>query len=142
MDQGVVFVDDQNRIAYCNPAAEKIRNIKLDEILGQSILDCHPQKSHDKVLQIIEDLKSGRVKGRHRMNIQMSGEKFYDNTYSAVWGPKNKYLGIVVVRQEVTKRKQAEDELKEALQRLQYANQELKHLDQMRVCLRVKRQHS
>ena len=42
MEQGVVFIDDQNRIAYCNPAAEKIRNIKLDEVMGQSILEYHP----------------------------------------------------------------------------------------------------
>jgi nitrogen-specific signal transduction histidine kinase len=26
MEQGVVFIDDQNRIYYCNPAAEKIRH--------------------------------------------------------------------------------------------------------------------
>ena len=115
MEQGVAFIDAQGRIAYCNPIVEKIRDVKIDQVLGRSILDCHPQKSHSKVLQIIEDLKSGEVQGSHRMNIQMLGGKFYDNTYSAVWGPKNKYLGVMVVSQEVTKRKEAEDELKEAL---------------------------
>ena len=132
MEQGIAFIDDQNRITYCNPTMEKIRDVKLGDILGKSILTCHPSKSHPKVLQIIEDLKSGRVKGRHRMNIQMLGGKFYDNTYSAVWGPKNKYLGVVVVSQEVTKRKQAEDELKEALRKLEIANEELRRIDQMK----------
>jgi PAS domain S-box-containing protein len=93
MEQGVAFIDAQDRIAYCNPILEKIRDVKIDQVLGRSILDCHPKKSHLKVLQIIEDLKSGEVQGRHRMNIQMMGGKFYDNTYSSVWGPKNKYLG-------------------------------------------------
>ena len=37
MEQGVVFIDDRNRIAYCNPAAEKIRKIKMDQVLGRSI---------------------------------------------------------------------------------------------------------
>ena len=132
MEQGIAFIDDQNRITYCNPRIEKIRDVKLEDILGESILNCHPPPSHPKVLQIIEDLKSGRVKGRHRMNIQMLGGKFYDNTYSAVWGPKNKYLGVVVVSQEVTKRKQAEDELKEALRKLEMANEELRRIDQMK----------
>lgn len=132
MEQGVAFIDDQNRIAYCNPAAEKIRNVKIDQILGRSILDCHPSKSHPKVLQIIEDLRSGQVKGRHRMNIQMLGGRFYDNTYSAVWGPHDKYLGVVVVSQEVTKRKQAEDELKEALKKLEMANEELRRMDRIK----------
>ena len=132
MEQGVVFIDDQNRITYCNRAAEKIRNIQLDKILDQSILECHPSNAHPKVLKIIEDLRSGKAKGHHRMNIQMVEGKFYDNTYSAVWGPKNEYLGVIVVSQEVTKRKKTEDELKEALEKLRLANEELKHLDQLK----------
>jgi PAS domain S-box-containing protein len=123
MEQGIVFVDDQNRIAYCNPAAEEIRNIKLDEVVGKSILECHPFRAHEKVIQIIDELKSGRMEGHQRMNIQMVEGKFYDNTYSAVWGPHNKYLGVIVVTQEVTRRKHAEDNLKEALQKLEVANE-------------------
>jgi PAS domain S-box-containing protein len=132
MKQGVVFIDDQNRIAFCNPAAEEIQNIQQDKVLGHSILEFHPPLSHPKVLKIIEDLRSGKVTGHHRMNIQMVKGKFYDNTYSAVRGPRNKYLGVIVVSQEVTERKRAEDELKEALEKLQLANEELRHLDQMK----------
>jgi signal transduction histidine kinase len=92
----------------------------MDGVLGQSILECHPVSSRPKVLKIIEDLRSGKVTGHHRMNIQMVKGKFYDNTYCAVWG------------QEVTERKKAEDELKEALEKLQLANEELRRLDQMK----------
>ena len=132
MEQGVVFIDDQDRIAYFNPAAEKIRNTSLREILGQSILHCHPKKSHPRVAKIITDLRTGRVKGHHRMNLQLVKGKFYDNTYSAVWGPGNQYLGVIVVTQEVTKRKEAEDELKEALTKLRLANEELIRLDRLK----------
>jgi PAS domain S-box-containing protein len=132
MEQGVVFIDDQNRITYCNPAAEKIRNIQLDQTRGQSILECHPQESHSKVLQVIEDLKSGKVTGRHRMNIQMVSGKFYDNTYSCVRGPQNEFWGVIAVSQEVTERKKTEDELRGTLKKLKQANEELKHLGQMK----------
>jgi len=132
MEQGVVFIDREDRIAYCNPAAEKIRNIQLEKVLGQSILDCHPPKSHSKILSIIEDLRSAKVKGHHRMNIQMVEGRFYDNTYSAVWGPGDEYLGVIVVSSEVTERKKTEDDLKEALKKLQLANEELKRLNQMK----------
>jgi PAS domain S-box-containing protein len=132
MKQGVVFIDDQNRVAYWNPAAEEIRNIQQDKVLGKSILEFHPGESHPRVLKVIEDLRSGKVKGHHRMNIQMVEGKFYDNAYSAVWGPRNKYLGVIVVSQEVTERKKAEDALKETLERLQLANEELMRLDQMK----------
>ncbi len=132
MEQGVVFIDNQNRIAYVNPAAEKIRNTPLRDMLGQSILNCHPAKIHAKVLNIIEDLKSGKINGHHRMNLQLVKGKFYDNTYSAVWGPGNEYLGVIVVTQEVTERKKAEDELKETLKKLKSANEELVRLDRMK----------
>jgi PAS domain S-box-containing protein len=132
MEQGVVFIDDQGRIAYCNAAAEKIRNIRLEEIRGRSILESHPEKAHQKVLKVIHDLKSGKITGHHRMNIQMVEGKFYDNTYSAVRGSDNRYLGVIVVSQEVTKRKKAEDDLKETLKKLQEVNEELKRLDGMK----------
>ena len=132
MEQGVVFIDDRNRIVYWNPATEKIRKNNIQELYGKSILECHPSKSHPKVLKIISDLRSRRVKGRHRMNIQMVEGKFYDNTYSAVWGPKNEYLGVIVVSQEVTERKRTEDELKDAMKKLQLANKELKRLDRLK----------
>jgi len=132
MEQGVVFIDDQSRIAYSNPAAEKIRNRPLNEMVGQSILNCHPPKAHSKVIKIIEDLKAGRIKGHHRMNLQLLKGRFYDNTFSAVWGPENQFLGVIVVTQEVTERKRAEDELKEALAKLQLANEELIRLDRMK----------
>jgi signal transduction histidine kinase len=84
------------------------------------------------VIQIIDDLKSGRVPGHHLMNIQMVEDKFYDNAYSAVRDPNNKYLGVIVVTQEVTQRKHIEDNLKEALKKLESANEELMRLNQMK----------
>jgi len=132
MEQGVVFIDEQNRIAYCNPAAEKIRNIKLDEVLGRSILECHPSRAHGKVIQIIDDLKCGRIQGHHLMNIQMVEDRFYDNAYSAVRDSTQKYLGVIVVTQEVTQRKHIEDELKEALKNLEAAHEEERRLNQMK----------
>ncbi len=132
MEQGVVFIDGRNRIAYCNPAAEKIRNIKMEQVVGRSILDFHPKKAHPKVVHVIEDLKSGQVEGHHRMNIEMVEGKFYDNTYTAVWGPGRKYRGTIVVTKEITQRKKTEDQLKETLKKLETANEELTRLNQMK----------
>jgi len=132
MEQGVVFIDEQNRIAYCNPAAERIRNIKLEDVLGRGILECHPSRAHEKVVQIIDDLKSGRIQGHHLMNIQMVEDRFYDNAYSAVRDSNHKYLGVIVVTQEVTQRKHIEDELKEALKKLEAAHEEQRRLNQMK----------
>lgn len=132
MEQGVVFIDGRNRVAFLNPAAEKLRNIPWHGVLGKTVLDFHPKKTHSKVLKIIEDLKNGKIKGHHRMNLQLVEGKYYDNIYSAVWGPGNRYLGVIVVTQEVTERKKAEDELKETLIKLQLANDDLVRLDRLK----------
>jgi hypothetical protein len=76
-----------------------------------------PPEIHPKVLNVIEDLNTGRIQGRHRMNIQMLEGKFYDNTHSAVWVPKNEYSGVIVVSREVKRRKHTDDELKKALKK-------------------------
>ena len=132
MEQGIVFIDDRNRIAYCNPAAERIRNMRLEDVQDRPILEFHPETSHSKVLTIIEDLRSRKAEGHHRMNVQMVDGKFHDNTYSPIWGPKNEYLGTIVVTQEVTERRRAEEGCQEALNELQRVNAELKTLDQLK----------
>lgn len=132
MEQGVVFIDDQNRIAYYNPAAERHRNTSLQGMLGRSILDCHPERVHPKVIKVIEELRKGKIKGHHLMNVQLIKGKFYDNTYTPVWGSNNEYLGILVVSQEVTERKKAEERVKETLKKLETANEELVRLNRMK----------
>lgn len=129
MEQGIVFIDDRDRIAYCNPAAEKIRNMDAMKVLGQSVLNCHPQRIRSKVLRVIRNLKSGNIKGHRRMNIQTTNGKFYDITYSAVWDLESHYLGTVVIRKEITQRKRVEDKLKQALKKLKAAKDELMRLD-------------
>jgi PAS domain S-box-containing protein len=132
MEQGVVFIDDQNRIAYCNPASEKIQNIKLEEVMSKSILECHPPSTHEKVIQIINELKSGRMQGYQQMNIRMVEGRYYDNHFSAIHGADNQYLGVLVATQEVTLRRHAEENLKAALKKIEIANEELRRINQMK----------
>ena len=129
MEQGVIFIDDRNRIAYCNPSAARIRGLDNEKVTGRSVLDVHAPQTHSKVLDIIQGLKSRKMRGHYRMNVQMLDGRFYDTTYSAVWDSRDRYLGVIVTGQDVTERKKAEDELIKAMQNLKVANEELKHSD-------------
>ena len=129
MEQGVIFIDDRNRIAYCNPSAARIRGLDNEKVTGRSVLDFHAPQTHSKVLDIIQGLKSRKMRGHYRMNVQMLDGRFYDTTYSAVWDSRDRYLGVIVTGQDVTERKKAEDELIKAMQNLKVANEELKHSD-------------
>jgi len=37
MPEGVLFLDEQDIIRICNPAAERIRKVSASKIIGQSI---------------------------------------------------------------------------------------------------------
>jgi len=51
MEQGVVFIDDRNRIGYCNPAAERIRNIHLNQYWDSLSSNVTPRKAIRKLLK-------------------------------------------------------------------------------------------
>ncbi|MDZ7764383.1 MAG: PAS domain-containing protein [Melioribacteraceae bacterium] len=41
LEVGIIYVDSENRFAFVNKAGEQIRNIKLPDRIGKSVLDCH-----------------------------------------------------------------------------------------------------
>ena len=62
--------------------------------------NCHPQKSLDKVVQVVSDLKSGRRKVAEFW-IELKGRMIYIR-YFPVKDKRGKYLGIVEVSQDIT----------------------------------------
>ena len=41
MQEGIILSDAEGNIVFVNDAAERIRNIKRENILGKSMLRCH-----------------------------------------------------------------------------------------------------
>jgi len=52
MNEGVIFLDHQHIIRICNPAAEKIRKVSAESIVGRSIFDIHPRRAHPKISEL------------------------------------------------------------------------------------------
>jgi len=78
MAEGVIFIDDQNVVRLCNPVGGSIRGVSVEEITGKNFLECHPKPTHEKVLQIIEHLKTDRKKELKR-TVKIKG-RFYEHT--------------------------------------------------------------
>jgi len=108
MAEGVVFLDADDAVRICNPAAERIRKVKAARIHGKTIYSIHPPRMHARIHQLIESLKAGRISNGSR-TIQTHG-RYFSNSYSAIKSPAGEYLGTLLVSRDVTEEKRLEVE--------------------------------
>jgi diguanylate cyclase (GGDEF)-like protein/PAS domain S-box-containing protein len=102
MVEGVIFIDADNRFAFFNSKANQLVPTDLDKLIGEDILACHLVEKQATVLKIIQNFKSG--KRTHYRHTRYKRGKYYEDCISAVRDPQGKYLGMVIVAQDVTKR--------------------------------------
>lgn len=107
MQDGVVFIDNKNSIAFSNNAVERIRKVK--EKVGKPIKVCHPQRVHEDLVQKIDDLKYGGLNGKHP--VFSSDDRVFENTYSPVKDGEGNFLGVVLVSRDITERKRLEQQI-------------------------------
>ena len=108
MNEGVIFLDAEDRIAYLNPAAERIRRVSAEKFVGRPIHELHPDRAHAAVDELLNCLKEGRAASRHRV-IQAQG-RYFDNTYTAVRGGAGEYRGTLLVSRDITEKKDLSEE--------------------------------
>jgi len=109
----VVITDAEARIQYVNPTFVEITGYSYDEAVGQkpSML-----KSGATSAETYQDLwrtiLSGAVWHGEIMNRRKNGELFWENTLiSSVRNPQGEITHFVAVKEDVTARKRAEEEL-------------------------------
>ena len=103
MVEGVIFLDGEDTIRVCNPAAERIRGVRADRIIGKSILSIHPANMHHRIRELIANLKSGRYAAVNR-SIQVKN-RFFDNSYSGIRNPEGQYIGTLLISRDITESK-------------------------------------
>ena len=117
-NDGIILSDSEGTIVFVNDAAERIRNIKREAILGNSIVDCHKEGSKEKVTRAMDYLKTHEGTSITRMVTDSVNDKYYENTYAPVYDGEHNLQGISVVSRDITERRKAE-ESKAAYQRAQ-----------------------
>lgn len=111
MAEGVIFLDRHDIIRVCNPAAERIRMVCAERILGRPIFDIHPPGMHQRIRDLLASLKSGVIASSNRIIQQR--DRYFENSYSAVRDLAGNYLGTLLVSRDITERKRlAEENLK------------------------------
>ncbi|HWQ06573.1 MAG TPA: HD domain-containing phosphohydrolase [Feifaniaceae bacterium] len=109
MREGIILSDADGVIVFVNDAAEQIRNIKREEVLGRSMVLCHREDSKDKVVRALDYLKSHPGGIFRRMVTDSANDKFYENVYAPVFDEEGALHGIAVVSRDVTEARKTEE---------------------------------
>lgn len=108
MSEGVIYLDADDTILLCNPAAETIRKVKSAHIVGKTVFDIHPAPAHESIRELLAALKSGIVASRNR-KIQAQG-RYFDNSYSGIWGEDGNYQGTLLISRDISETKRLSEE--------------------------------
>ncbi|MCK9172418.1 MAG: sigma-54 interaction domain-containing protein [Desulfuromonas sp.] len=100
MAEGVIVLDAQDAIRIVNPAAERIRKVRAERVVGRSIYAIHNPRQHAGIRQLIDSLKSGQVPEIKRI-IQVR-EQFFENSYTALRDAAGNYAGTLLISRDVT----------------------------------------
>lgn len=100
MDIGLMFVDGDGRILYCNAAEARLRGVPAEELVGRSVVDCHCPWNQPRVKEVLARLRSRPSTGLHRM--RAGREQFVEQWFSPVFDAEGAFLGIILLSVDVT----------------------------------------
>ena len=109
MREGIILSDADGVIVFVNDAAERIRSIKRDDVLGRSMVLCHKDTSKEKVVRALDYLKANRGGTFRRMVTDSTNDKFYENVYTPIFDAEGVLHGIAVVSTDITEARKAEE---------------------------------
>ena len=110
VDMGIVAVDTNLRIAYCNPAAGTILGIDTDYVLGKGVRELHAAKNVDNTAMhdILDCLHPGKSH-TFDFDIRRNNEpRHIQSRISGIWDEQERCAGFVCMVRDVTERRQAE----------------------------------
>lgn len=109
MREGIILSDADGVIVFVNDAAERIRNVKREDVLGRSMVLCHKDSSKDKVVRALDYLKARPGGTFRRMVTDSANDKFYENVYTPIFDAEGVLHGIAVVSTDITEARKAEE---------------------------------
>jgi DUF438 domain-containing protein len=95
----ITYVNEDDRVVFYNRGDERVFP-RSANIIGREVKLCHPPKSVDQVLRILEEFKKG-TKDHADFWINMRG-RFIHIRYFAVRDEQKNYRGVIEMSQDVT----------------------------------------
>jgi len=135
MQEGVIFLDEEDVIRFCNAAAERIRGVRADKIVGRLIYTIHPTNAHPRIRELLTSLRAGVVSTSNR--VVRVHQRYFENSYSAVRNPEGGYLGTLLISRDVTEKKRLSEENLQLKNPLHSGDQLVAHSERMKNLLEL-----
>ncbi len=103
----ISFVDAHEKVVYYSATDDRVFP-RSPGVIGRSVINCHPQKSYDKVKAIMDAFREG-TQDKAMFWIQIGG-RFIVIGYYAVRDDKGEFMGTLEVSQDVTEIRSLEGE--------------------------------
>ncbi len=108
----VTYVDADNVVRFYSAGHARIFE-RTPDVIGRSVLRCHPPASVHRVKRILDDFRAG-IRSSAEFWIQMKGggaePRFIHIRYFAVRSPDGAFQGTIEVTQDVTAIRKLEGE--------------------------------
>lgn len=101
-DIGIMLVDRNDRIIFCNDFAAKLRGVHPDELIGKTIIDIQRPHRRKTVKEKIDKVKSGQANGWERLMARKG--RYIENKYIKIADEKGCYSGMLMLTMDVTQR--------------------------------------
>ncbi|MCK9257720.1 MAG: PAS domain-containing protein, partial [Sulfurospirillaceae bacterium] len=96
----ITMVDEHGKVVFFNQSKDRIFS-RTPSIIGREVKLCHPPKSLDKVLKILDAFKNG-TKNEAQFWIKLE-DKTIHIRYFALKDENGKYKGVLETTQDISK---------------------------------------
>jgi PAS domain S-box-containing protein len=104
---GMIVVDEDGRIAFCNEKANAIRGV--GRRLGKPVAECHPVRSQPALEALLERFRSEPPGEGHPLVVERGGR--WEITYSRVLASSGAYRGAVWLAHDISRQKKLQRQL-------------------------------
>jgi DUF438 domain-containing protein len=96
----VTFADAQGIVRFYNSPPEMVFT-RSQDILGRSVIDCHPEKSRPAVERLLSDLECGALDVAEF--VKQVGDRVMHIRYIALRDSRGAYQGCLEIAQDITR---------------------------------------
>jgi PAS domain S-box-containing protein len=119
--EGVIVYDREFRYLVWNRFMEELTSMPAAQVLGKNAFDLFPHLREQNLEPLIRRALAGETVQSHDapFYVRETGKSGWtSNTYGPHFGPDGEIIGVIAIVRQISKRKQAEEETRQALEQL------------------------